>query len=95
MTTIKDKENNFEIVKQGNAPMLEVTVSDPNERDKAGQTLLHAAVQCWEEDVIRLLLNKKADVNARTLETTKQTPLHYAAASCPASIVKILLDGLV
>lgn len=54
-----------------------------------GETPLHCAVMSGEPNVVTVLLDHGADVNARTL--SGETPLHRAARAGDVEIVEILL----
>ncbi|KAL8438656.1 hypothetical protein ACSSS7_000029 [Eimeria intestinalis] len=60
-------------------------------RDATGHTLLHWAALCNEREVMRILLNAGADVNARATES-QQTPLMWAVTKDNASAGRLLLD---
>lgn len=47
-----------------------------NEANKDGVTSLHIAVSCCHKDVLKVLLEKGGDANAKT--TTGASPLHAA-----------------
>jgi ankyrin repeat protein len=53
-------------------------------------TPLMSAVRGHHEDIVRLLLEKGADINARNAEN--QTALMYAAWSVDAGIVRLLIE---
>jgi uncharacterized protein len=57
-----------------------------------GWTPLHLAAFFGKTDAARLLLNKGAEVNARSTNQMQNMPLHAAAAGQHAAIVKLLLD---
>jgi ankyrin repeat protein len=54
-----------------------------------GGTPLHIAVQFGREDVAKLLLARKADIN--TKDTFGDTPLHRAAKHCNKGMAEMLL----
>lgn len=55
------------------------------------RTLLHHATFRRNEDVMKLLLDKGADVNAE--DSIKRTPLHYAASNATEKVVTLLLNN--
>lgn len=57
-----------------------------------GWTPLHLAAFFGKKDAVRLLLNKGAEVNARSTNPMANTPLHAAAAGKDTETAKILLD---
>jgi uncharacterized protein len=57
-----------------------------------GWTPLHLAAFFGKKDAVRLLLNKGAEVNARSTNAMANTPLHAAAAGKDTETAKILLD---
>ncbi|KAG2180895.1 hypothetical protein INT43_008475 [Umbelopsis isabellina] len=61
-----------------------------NDRDDQGLTALHYASDGGHLDVIKLLVEKGADVNALTND--HETPLHYACLSERADAAKYLID---
>jgi len=56
-----------------------------------GFTALHDAVKGNREAIVKLLIDRKADVNAR--DQTGVTPLHTAARWSSPQVVKLLLDA--
>lgn len=70
-------------------------------RDRDGHTVLHDAAKMGQEELVKLLLGKGADVNAQVVDNYAQrvgeiwgdTPLHLAARGRHAGIVKLLLDA--
>ena len=57
-----------------------------------GWTPLHLAAYFGHPDAAKALLNKGADVNARSTNAMRNTPLHAAVAGRNLAIVKLLLD---
>src|SRR5580658_443835 len=57
-----------------------------------GWTPLHLAAFFGKEDAARALLNKGAQVDARSTNAMQNTPLHAAAAGKHAPVVKLLID---
>src|SRR5579864_9426547 len=65
--------------------------ADPNFRDHLGAVPLHDAAWNGSREIVELLLDHRADANARHLEAGS-TPLHYAIIKDHADIVALLLD---
>lgn len=61
-----------------------------NEKDAAGCTILHRAVQVSEPEVIKLLIEKEAKTNIEN--KSGETPLHLAAFYGKVENVKVLLE---
>jgi ankyrin repeat protein len=61
-----------------------------NKRDSHGGTALHRAAGSGHEAVVRLLLEKGADVKAR--DSYGRTALHWAASSGHEAVVRLLLE---
>ena len=57
-----------------------------------GWTPLHLAAFFGKDDAARLLLNKGAQVDARSTNAMQNTPLHAAAAGKHAAVVKLLIE---
>jgi len=65
-------------------------VLDVPENLKEESTLLHIASFCCQVEVVRLLLERRADINIRN--ANKDTALHCAAHLDSVDIIKLLLD---
>jgi ankyrin repeat protein len=62
-------------------------------RDKDGSTPLHCAAWNGHEQVVALLLDAGADINARNQnDHWGTTPLHAAAHGNQAKVVRVLID---
>ena len=62
-------------------------------RDKDGSTPLHCAVWKGHKEVVKLLLEARADVNAQnTNDHWGTTPLHAAAHANQAVIAELLIE---
>ena len=72
--------------------------------DRQGRMPLHYAAMSFillendvkvgrnsEVDIVKLLVNNGADVNAR--DKHKHTPLHYASKKASADVIKVLVDA--
>jgi ankyrin repeat protein len=57
-----------------------------------GWTALHLAAFFGQQEAVRALLNKGAPVNARSINTMANTPLHAAAAGKSKAIAQLLLE---
>lgn len=66
--------------------------ANTNYRDQADFTALHYAVQSAFEDIVRVLIENGADVNAQDTDTAS-TPLHLAATGGYTRIAALLLDS--
>ena len=63
-----------------------------NARDALGSTPLHDAAWAGDSKMVRFLIDRGADVNARHLEAGS-TPLHYAILTGRPAVVNLLLDA--
>jgi uncharacterized protein len=75
----------IEVLLAGNRSLVSALSSD-------GWTPLHLAAFFGKLDAARLLLNKGAEVNARSTNAMENMPLHAAAAGRHADVVKLLID---
>ena len=69
----------------GNRSLVSVLSSD-------GWTPLHLAAYFGKQETAQALLNRGAEVNARSTNPMRNTPLHAAAAGRHTGIAKLLLD---
>ncbi len=63
-----------------------------NEKNENGFVPLHLACLFQNEDSVRILLNKNAQVNQKT-KTEKKTPLHIAVTKGNKKIIEMLIDN--
>jgi uncharacterized protein len=86
----------FAAAMQGDAPKIEVLLAGNRALVSAispdGWTPLHLACHFGREEAARALVNKGADVAARSTNAMANTPLHAAAAGRSAAVGKLLLD---
>ena len=75
----------IEVLLAGNRSLVSALSSD-------GWTPLHLAAFFGKADTARMLLNKGAEVNARSTNAMENMPLHAAAAGRHADVVKLLID---
>mmetsp|Transcript_97149 Transcript_97149/g.299425 ORF Transcript_97149/g.299425 Transcript_97149/m.299425 type:complete len:240 (+) Transcript_97149:63-782(+) len=66
---------------------------DPNGEDDFQLTALHGAAKKGHAQIVALLLERRAKVNARAAALHGETPLHYAAKYGHAGVVRMLLRG--
>lgn len=59
--------------------------------DEDGNTALHFAAENGAEDIVRLLVDKGADLNA--VNDEGDTPLHKATVSNYAEVIALLIEG--
>ena len=89
----------WECASQGHRKLLEFMLNCGNQvnaivdvpenlHDK--YTLLHRASYCGQEEVVRFIANRGADINIR--DVRYNTSLHLAAQSGSVDIIKLLLD---
>jgi ankyrin repeat protein len=80
--------------RQGNADIFRLLVeSGGNIKGERGGHLLRLAAQSGSKTMVALLLKYGADREASNTLDDQMTPLHYAARSGQAGVVKVLLDG--
>lgn len=81
---------------QGDVSALETLLAGNRslltEQSSDGWTPLHLAAFFGKTDAARLLLNKGAEVNARSTNSMANTPLHAAAAGRSTEVAKLLID---
>ena len=77
----------IEVLLAGNRSLVSALSSD-------GWTPLHLAAFFGKLDAARLLLNKGAEVNARSTNAMENMPLHAAAAGRHADVVKLLVEKI-
>jgi len=75
----------LETLLAGNRSLISTVSAD-------GWTPLHLAAHFGQRDAARALLNKGAEVNARSTNALNNCPLHAAAAGRSAAVVKLLID---
>ena len=66
--------------------------SDPNIKDSNGWTALHYAAQNGDFESVKILIDKKADINS--FSNNGRTPLHLAAKMNRKKIVNYLVDKI-
>jgi uncharacterized protein len=78
----------------GNKEITEMLIkngANVNFQDAYGIAPIHGASRTNQIEVIKLLLDNKADINLPTT-TGKETPLHYAARFNNPDVVKLLIE---
>ena len=87
--SIKDEENKTAMDRAKDRDFQFITQLLHQNRDE--YSLLHAASEHGDLNLVKKLLQYVADVNCRDPE--KQTPLHYASLKGKADIVKFLIEN--
>ncbi len=86
----------FAAAMRGDAPRIEALLAANRSLASAfspdGWTALHLACHFGREDAARALVNKGADVMARSTNAMSNTPLHAAAAGRAVKVAKLLLE---
>lgn len=65
----------------------------PNEFDDLGKTPLHYAAEGCQLEVMKLLIDSGASVNAHDERVIGNTPLGEVAGSCSYEVAKLLIDS--
>lgn len=84
-------EINREFLKNESFEGLKKDFLFPSIRLESGNTALHLAIQNGDEQIIKLLLDKGANVNA--VDNNGRTPLHEAVVQANEPIVQLLLEN--
>ena len=66
--------------------------ADPNAAEGDGLTALHMAAERGNAEIVRILIDARANVEAKT-RLGEYTPLHLAAEGAHASVVRVLLEA--
>ena len=74
------------------AELLRHNGADVDVRGEIGRTLLHSAACYGDLELVRVLLNYKADVNART--NMGWTTIHYVSHGCQGSVIPNICQSL-
>ncbi|MHC9543343.1 MAG: ankyrin repeat domain-containing protein [Vulcanimicrobiota bacterium] len=64
-----------------------------NAKGEGSQTLLHYAALCRDEKIVKMLIQKGADVNAHTAELNNDSPLHHAVYHNNIETCRILIQN--
>jgi Ankyrin repeats (3 copies)/Ankyrin repeats (many copies) len=66
-----------------------------NAKDKIGDTPLHTAVRCYQDktDMVRLLVERGADIKIRNDDSQNETPLEMAIRFKKTEVVKLLRNA--
>ncbi|GBG89237.1 hypothetical protein CBR_g48945 [Chara braunii] len=64
---------------------------NPNSVDGLGRTALHMASANGHTNIVRILIGRNADVNAKNEELN--TPLHWAALNGHKGVVEVLMEA--
>ena len=82
------------IIQNGRKKIVEILLenSDVNETDKGGFTALIYASFIGDKDIVKMLIEKKADVNAKS-KRENETPLRSAAMNGHKEIVELLIHN--
>jgi len=85
----------FAAAKSGNLKAVRKFLDDNpsllKAKTKLGDTALHWAASCRHLEVVRFLLSKSPDINARNISGS--TPLHVACRAGSKAIVELLVAG--
>lgn len=65
----------------------------PNEFDDIGKTPLHYAAKGQHLELMKLLIDSGANVNAHDERVIGDTPLGEVAGNCPFEVAKLLIDS--
>lgn len=87
-------QNLQKIACQGNIEKLDSLLKtgfDVNATNKRGLSLLHYAVACNKEKMVKLLIAK--GINLNVMDKRKYTPLYFAAAYDRTNMVNLLIDA--
>lgn len=80
------REGNYKVVSE----LLKCQYRSLDAKNEDGQTAVHVASRLGQDDILKKLIESKANINCR--DTAGYTPLHYACRNNKASTARILVD---
>ena len=93
--TPADDARLLDAARRGDVTAVRSALSDganPNAAEGDGLTALHIAAEQGNAQIVRILIDARANVEAKT-KLGEYTPLHLAAEGAHASVVRVLLEA--